>query len=58
LWQSVTLACSAVRPLFLEAHRGERLIVTSAITLLEVLVVPFRDGSSSPPHVARVAGRS
>ena len=36
----------AVRPLFLEADRGERLIVTSAITLLEVLVVPFREGDA------------
>jgi predicted nucleic acid-binding protein len=33
-----------VRPLFLEADRGERLLVTSALTLLEVLVVPFRTG--------------
>ena len=40
---------SAVRSLFLEADRGERLIVTSAITLLEVLVVPFRD---SDAHLA------
>jgi predicted nucleic acid-binding protein len=34
-----------VRPLFAEADRGERLLVTSAITLLEVLVVPFRTGN-------------
>ena len=33
-----------VRPLFAEADRGARLLVTSAITLLEVLVVPFRTG--------------
>jgi predicted nucleic acid-binding protein len=35
---------SAVRALFEQADRGEREIVTSAITLLEVLVVPFRAG--------------
>jgi predicted nucleic acid-binding protein len=34
-----------LRPLFAEADRGERLLVTSAITLLEVLVVPFRTGN-------------
>ena len=34
----------SVRPLFAEADRGERLLVTSALTLLEVLVVPFRTG--------------
>lgn len=31
-----------VRALFMSADRGEREIVTSAITLLEVLVVPLR----------------
>jgi predicted nucleic acid-binding protein len=33
-----------VRPLFEQADRSERQLVTSAITLLEVLVVPFRTG--------------
>ena len=33
-----------VGPLFEQADRSERLLVTSALTLLEVLVVPFRDG--------------
>jgi predicted nucleic acid-binding protein len=36
---------SLIRPLFVEADRGEREIVTSAITLLEVLVVPYRAGN-------------
>lgn len=36
---------SAIRPLFVQADRGEREIVTSAITLLEVLVVPYRAGN-------------
>ena len=31
-----------VKPLFEEAARGARQIVTSALTLLEVLVVPYR----------------
>lgn len=31
-------------PLFTEADRGQRTIVTSALTLHEVLVVPFRAG--------------
>jgi predicted nucleic acid-binding protein len=33
-----------IRPLFEEADRQARQLVTSAITLLEVLVVPFRNG--------------
>lgn len=33
-----------VRPLFEEADRGKRKLVTSAVTLLEVLVVPYRAG--------------
>ena len=33
-----------VAPLFEEADRGKRQLVTSAITLLEVLVVPYRAG--------------
>jgi len=33
-----------IRPLFELADRGERQIVTSALTLLEVLVVPLREG--------------
>lgn len=36
---------AAIRPLFVQADRGEREIVTSAITLLEVLVVPYRAGN-------------
>lgn len=31
-------------PLFAEADRGARVLVTSALTLLEVLVVPYRAG--------------
>jgi hypothetical protein len=34
---------SLVRPIFLEADRGRRL-VTSALTLLEVLALPLRHG--------------
>jgi predicted nucleic acid-binding protein len=33
-----------VRPLFESADRGERELVTSGVTLLEVLVVPYRAG--------------
>jgi predicted nucleic acid-binding protein len=33
-----------ILPLFQEADGGGRLVVTSALTLLEVLVVPFRAG--------------
>ena len=33
-----------VLPLFEEADRGKRELVTSAVTLLEVLVVPYRAG--------------
>ena len=36
-----------VLPLFREANEGERDIVTSALTLLEVLVVPYRAGNRS-----------
>jgi len=32
-----------VEPLFVSAASGERTLVTSAITLFEVLVVPYRD---------------
>ena len=32
-------------PLFQEADQGERELVTSALTLLEVLVVPYRAGN-------------
>jgi predicted nucleic acid-binding protein len=35
-----------VLPLFTEADRGKRLLVTSALTLLEVLVVPYRAGNA------------
>jgi len=33
-----------LEPLFVEADRGRRTLVTSALTLLEVLVVPYRAG--------------
>ncbi len=36
-----------VAPLFEDADAGRRLIVTSALTLLEVLVVPFRAGHAA-----------
>lgn len=36
---------SIVRPVFTEADAGRRQIVTSALTLLEVLVVPYRAGN-------------
>ena len=36
-----------VLPLFREADQGKRDIVTSALTLLEVLVVPYRAGNRS-----------
>ncbi len=35
----------AILPLFQEADQGERDLVTSALTLLEVLVVPYRAGN-------------
>ena len=34
-----------ILPLFTEADQGERVLVTSALTLLEVLVVPYRAGN-------------
>jgi predicted nucleic acid-binding protein len=34
-----------LEPLFREADRGSRELVTSALTLLEVLVVPYRAGN-------------
>lgn len=37
----------AVRALFAAADRGEARLVTSAITLLEVLVVPYRAGDAA-----------
>lgn len=36
--------CPLVAPLFAQADRGRRQLVTSALTLLEVLVVPYRAG--------------
>jgi predicted nucleic acid-binding protein len=33
-----------ILPLFIEADQGARTLVTSALTLLEVLVVPYRAG--------------
>jgi predicted nucleic acid-binding protein len=35
----------AIIPLFQEADQGKRELVTSALTLLEVLVVPYRAGN-------------
>ena len=35
----------AIVPLFQEADQGRRALVTSALTLLEVLVVPYRAGN-------------
>lgn len=37
----------AIRPLFAAADRGDARLVTSAITLLEVLVVPYRAGDAA-----------
>ena len=37
----------AVLPLFREADEGKRSLVTSALTLMEVLVVPYRAGNRS-----------
>jgi predicted nucleic acid-binding protein len=34
-----------ILPLFAEADQGERILVTSSLTLLEVLVVPYRAGA-------------
>lgn len=36
---------SQLRPLFIQADQGERTLVTSALTLHEVLVLPFRTGN-------------
>ena len=36
---------SSILPLFREADQGKRELVTSALTLLEVLVVPYRAGN-------------
>jgi predicted nucleic acid-binding protein len=36
-----------IEPLFVEADAGARELVTSALTLLEVLVVPYRAGDLS-----------
>jgi predicted nucleic acid-binding protein len=35
---------SIVRPLFVAAHEGRLALVTSALTLMEVLVMPYRTG--------------
>jgi len=37
---------AALLPLFTEADDGKRVLVTSALTLLEVLVVPYRAGNA------------
>jgi predicted nucleic acid-binding protein len=34
-----------IAPLFQEADRGERELVTSALTLMEVIIVPYRAGN-------------
>ena len=39
----------AILPLFTQADQGKRELITSALTLLEVLVVPYRAGNR---HVA------
>ncbi|MDO8677351.1 MAG: PIN domain-containing protein [Acidobacteriota bacterium] len=36
---------ATIDPLFADAERGKRDLVTSALTLLEVLVVPYRSGN-------------
>src|SRR5581483_11510081 len=36
-----------IAPLFEAADRGERMLVTSALTLMEVLVVPYRLGNAA-----------
>lgn len=36
-----------LRPLFAEVDQGRRELVTSAVTLLEVLVVPYRSGDAA-----------
>ncbi len=38
---------SVIEPLFKEADAGARELVTSALTLLEVLVIPYRAGDSA-----------
>jgi predicted nucleic acid-binding protein len=38
---------SVIQPLFAAAARGEVALVTSAVTLLEVLVVPYRAGNAT-----------
>lgn len=35
----------SLRPLFLDADKGGRTLVTSSLTLMEVLVVPYRAGN-------------
>ena len=35
----------AILPLFIQADQGNRELITSALTLLEVLVVPYRAGN-------------
>ena len=36
-----------LRPLFVEADQGKRTLVTSALTLHEVLILPFRAGNGA-----------
>jgi hypothetical protein len=38
----------AILPLFTQADQGERELITSALTLLEVLLVPYRAGNRHP----------
>ena len=37
-----------LQSLFREVDEGRKELVTSALTLLEVLVIPYRSGESSP----------
>lgn len=39
-----------ILPLFEDADAGKRELITSALTLLEVLVVPYRGGNTSLAH--------
>ena len=49
----------AILPLFSEADRGDRLLVTSALTLFEVLVVPYRARNFTlAEHYERLLTRS
>jgi predicted nucleic acid-binding protein len=47
-----------VRPLFIEADQGRRELVTSVLTLLEVLVVPYRAGNPLAERCEQLLTRS